>query len=101
MARHANSTSFKPGTVNNPRGRPKALVDVVALARKQTGANLEVMIDIRDNCEDTGLRLRAAHLLHEIAWGKPAQAVAVTGAEGGPIVLTWKSRSTTPPATKS
>lgn len=87
MPRHATSGSFKPGQINNPRGRPKALADIQALARKQTAANIAVMVELRDTCEDSGIRLRAAIALHEIGWGKPVQAVA--GVDGGAIQVTW------------
>ena len=72
----AKPGTFQKGQSGNPHGRPKALVDVQALARKQTKQNIEAMIDIRDNCEDRGCSLRAAIALHEIAWGKPSQSVS-------------------------
>jgi len=78
---------FVPGKSGNPSGRPKALFDVRELARKQTSKNIETMIELRDGCPDANIRLKAANTLHEIAWGKPSQAV--TGDGGGPIVLQW------------
>ena len=76
---------FQKGNCANPHGRPKLLHDVVALARKQTAANLSTLIELRDNADDNPTRLRAAIALHEIAWGKPAQGVTLTGADGGPV----------------
>ena len=87
---------FAPGKSGNPSGRPKALVDVRELARKQTSRNIEVMIELRDDCPDANLRLKAANTLHEIAWGKPSQAV--TGDGGGPIVLQWLDAAAVPAA---
>lgn len=79
--------TFTKGMSGNPAGRPKALIDVRELARKQTTQNIETMIELRDGCPDANIRLKAANTLHEIAWGKPSQAV--TGDGGGPIVLQW------------
>ena len=87
---------FAPGKSGNPSGRPKALVDVRELARKQTARNIEVMVDLRDGCPDANIRLKAANTLHEIAWGKPSQAV--TGDGGGPIVLQWLDAAAIPSA---
>jgi len=87
---------FAPGKSGNPSGRPKALVDVRELARKQTARNIEVMVDLRDGCPDANIRLKAANTLHEIAWGKPSQAV--TGDGGGPIVLQWLDAAAVPSA---
>lgn len=76
---------FVKGKSGNPGGRPKQAHDVVALAREQTKANIAVLVRLRDRCKEPNVRLRAAVALHEIAWGKPVQAV--TGAGGGPVVL--------------
>jgi len=81
-------SKWKKGQSGNPHGRPKALVDVQALARKQTKQNIEVMVDLRDNCEDYAVRLRAAVALHEIAWGKPTQAVSTS--ISGALVIRWE-----------
>ncbi len=71
----------KPGTwakgvSGNPHGRPKALIDVQAIARQHTKRNIEVLVELRDTCEDASVRLRAAVSIHEIAWGKPSQSVS-------------------------
>jgi len=87
---------FVPGKSGNPSGRPKALFDVRELARKQTSKNIETMIELRDGCPDANIRLKAANTLHEIAWGKPSQAV--TGDGGGPIVLQWLDAAAVPSA---
>jgi hypothetical protein len=42
------STSFKKGDRANPKGRPKAIVSVVELARAQTQESIETLVAIRD-----------------------------------------------------
>ena len=84
----AKPGTFQKGKSGNPGGRPKALVDVQALARKHTARNLEVIAELRDNAEDNPTRLRAAIALHEIAWGKPVQQVVGSGA-GGEFIVKW------------
>lgn len=74
----AKPGTFPKGVSGNPGGRPKNLVDVQALARAQTKANIETLIALRDKAKDDPTRLRAAIALHEIAWGKPTQAVTST-----------------------
>lgn len=77
---------FAKGKSGNPGGRPKAAEDITALARSKSKANLERIIRLAESAEDEAVQLRACQVLHEIAWGKPAQAV--TGSGGGPIALT-------------
>lgn len=72
----AKPGTWQKGQSGNPHGRPKALADVQALARKQTAKNLRVIEELRDNCPDPSIRLRAAIAHHEIGWGKPTQAVS-------------------------
>lgn len=79
---------FVKGKSGNPAGRKKLPEGFLFLARSQTEKNLRTMMELRDNADDNPTRLRAAIALHEIAWGKPVQAV--TGAEGGPILVSWQ-----------
>jgi hypothetical protein len=83
---------FKKGQSGNPSGRPKVVLDIQTRVRAQTKANIDRMIACRDQDDDRQLALRAAIALHEIAWGKPNQAVAMTGSDGGPLrveVIRW------------
>ena len=82
---HGNPNWAK-GKSANPGGRPKLEGQFRELVRKKSLRNIEVMEQLRDHAEDENVRLRAAIALHEIAWGKPAQAV--TGEDGGPVALT-------------
>ena len=87
----AKPGTFQKGRSGNPGGRPKMLVDVQALARKQTNRNIEVLIELRDTAGDNPTRMRAAIALHEIAWGKPVQQQVLTGADNGPVQVSWQS----------
>lgn len=88
MPRVATAGSFKPGQCGNPKGRPKALVSITELARARTEKNLRNLAYWADQRDDGAIAVRANIALHEIAWGKPAQAI--TGADGGPIILKWE-----------
>ena len=70
---------FQPGKSGNPSGRPKALFDIQSQVREQTPENIARLIYWRDQNEDPQVSLRATIALHEIAWGKPAQAVQLNG----------------------
>lgn len=87
-------TSFGPGNCANPKGRPKAIVDVQLLARTQTKQNIERLMFWRDQDDDPATAVRATIALHEIAWGKPSQAVQHQSSEGGPleIILSWQNQ---------
>jgi hypothetical protein len=70
--RAAPRTAFKPGQSGNPGGRPKAIVEVQELARRETAASIAALVRIRD-AEDTppAAVVAAATALLDRAWGKP------------------------------
>lgn len=77
--------AFKKGQSGNPGGRPKALKEVVELARAETAASIRRIIEIRDSSPDDRAALAAAQELLSRGWGKPTQPIA--GEDGGPIVV--------------
>jgi hypothetical protein len=77
---------FRPGQSGNPGGRPKALAEVKALAAEHTRDAINALHAIAtDDKKDERARVQAAVALLDRAWGKPAQAVEVSGPAGGPV----------------
>lgn len=77
-------TLFTKGKSGNPGGRPKdypgfreAMRDMGPLAVKQ------LRLIFKSGSEES--RLSAAKFVLEMGWGKAAQAVQLTGSEGGPV----------------
>lgn len=73
---------YPKGKSGNPGGRPKAIVDVMELARKRSKKNIENLSYWADQTDDGAIAVRASIALHEIAWGKPAQNVGFTPEAG-------------------
>jgi hypothetical protein len=57
----------------NPSGRPKAALDVQALAREHTAAAIETLVQA---LKDPRLKVQAAEALLNRGWGKPIQPVS-------------------------
>lgn len=88
MANPTGIGGFRPGQTGNPRGRPKENPLAVELARAHTEEAVQTLAEImRDAEAGAKARAYAATALLDRAWGKPAQSVAVTGEDGGPLVV--------------
>ena len=70
--------NWKKGVSPNPGGRPKALVDLVAVARTHTEAAIKTLSEIAQHGENEGARVRAAEALLDRGWGKAPQVVEHT-----------------------
>lgn len=91
MAKRATSTSWKPGRSGNPKGRPPGRPSLVPLIQKTTHDGKELvtfMLAIfRDPRMKLAHRMEAAEWLTDRGFGKATQAVELTDAEGGPLVI--------------
>lgn len=76
---------FAEGQSGNPGGRPKALKEVQALAGRYTKRAIVALAKILKESPDDKARIAAAEALLNRAWGKPSQAVEVSGPDGEPI----------------
>ena len=89
--------AFVKGKSGNPGGKPKELKNVLAQARRISPVALRVLKKIlNDKSAGNQVKVSAASVVLDRAWGKPAQAI--TGADGGPAVMkfTWEGQA--PPA---
>lgn len=78
MPRRANSTSFKPGQIANPGGRPKAVAEVRALAREHSVEAMETLVQVmRNPSSPTNARIAAADAILNRGYGRPETTVNV------------------------
>jgi hypothetical protein len=79
-----------PGRSGNPGGRPKALREVMELARARTEAAVDTLAAVMaDETAPPAARVSAATALLDRGWGRPVQGLHHSGAEGGTLVLVW------------
>lgn len=80
---------FPKGVSGNPGGAPKELVHVRDLARTKTEAAINTLEQIMQIGTSDAARVAAASALLDRAWGKPGQAIELSGPEGGPVAHAW------------
>ena len=79
-----NPYGFKKGQSGNPGGRPKAIRDVVALAREHALAAIKTLANLLKH-KDARVQIEAARLILERGFGKAIQPVAI-GEERSPFL---------------
>ena len=79
---------FVKGQSGNPGGRIKLPEEFRIKARKVV--DLKVIQFWEEEIDSRGPNaIKASELLVAYAYGKPSQAVELTGKEGGPIEVSW------------
>jgi hypothetical protein len=79
----AKPGTFKAGQSGNPGGRPKAIVEVIDLARKETAASIKTLAAIRDELTAPhAARVASATALLDRAWGKPTTMLGTEDEKG-------------------
>jgi hypothetical protein len=87
-------TAFKPGVSGNPGGRPREVAHVRELARKYTDEAILALVDVLRNKKERGsARVAAAEALLSRGYGRPAQAIELSGADGPLTILGIASRA--------
>jgi hypothetical protein len=79
--------TFQKGQSGNPSGRPKAVKELVELARGESTASFRKVVWLRDNSQDERVVMTACQEILNRAWGKPAQAVTGEGGEGPAVIV--------------
>ena len=84
--------AFKPGQSGNPGGKPKALKDVIALARQHTPMAIAALVEIIQTADRyPAARVAAINTLLDRGWGKPALTMADENGEKleGPVIQVY------------
>lgn len=76
-----NPALWKKGQSGNPRGRPKVVFEVRALAREHTTEAINTLVEIMRNSSHDKTRLDAANAILDRGYGKPSQHVEVRAEE--------------------
>jgi hypothetical protein len=75
---------WQKGKSGNPGGRPREIAEVRGLARQHTAAAIKRLAHWMDS-DDARASVAASVALLDRGWGRSPQAIAHTGADGGPI----------------
>ncbi len=80
---------FKPGQSGNKSGRPTIVKEIKVLALKHSARAFQRIVELSES-DDPKVAIVASKEILDRAYGKPAQAVEVTGKEGGAIAVIYE-----------
>lgn len=83
---------WKPGQSGNPSGLPKQGLELRDAARSFTEEALETLVRVL-RARPPLAKIKAAVAILDRGWGKPAQALQLSGPDGGPIQHTTQDLS--------
>lgn len=83
----ARPGTFPKGISGNPGGRKKTSPEFLAAVEAAAEGALANIITLSIEAEEESVRLRAATWLAERAYGKPEQAVSLSGDGGAPFLI--------------
>ena len=77
-------SAWQPGQSGNPGGRPKVAAEVRDLAREHGGMAIDRLVALMDS-QNQSVALRAAEAVLDRGYGRPMQAMELTGKDGNPL----------------
>lgn len=84
----ANSTSFKPGQIGNPRGGRRVTISdriIRDMCKAHGPKAIETLFDLLENSKNPRDRIACAEILLDRGFGRAAQAVTISGDPDSPI----------------
>jgi hypothetical protein len=78
---------FQPGQSGNPGGRQKKDTTIIDLARAASPEAIAKIIELAKNSSDPKIQIQACREILDRGYGKAAQAVELSGAEGEPLKI--------------
>lgn len=79
----------REGAGRRPGQLSQAKRDLAEMAKVHAPAALKTLATIASKGESEAARVSAANALLDRAYGKPPQAVQVSGEDGGPLEIRW------------
>jgi len=75
----------RPGAGRKPGAVSKAKRELAEMAKEHAAMALQVLVNVAQSGESDAARVSAATAILDRGYGKPFQAMQITGADDGPI----------------